>query len=187
MGISHLSRTSGHDQKLKSGFAQLNQQATEIISDIANLSHKLRPVTLRVLGLAASLQSLCDEVKDPDGVNVIFTQQDQLPDLPWPTAIGLYRVAQEAVRNALTHSGSRQVDVAVAIARSALILTITDKGCGFAVNHERVKLGLGLTGMVERMNNVGGTLSIESTLTVGTTITASVALSELTQTAAISA
>jgi PAS domain S-box-containing protein len=180
IGINHLAQATGNNAKLRTGFATLRKQASEIIDNIASLSRELRPVTLQVLGLAPALRSLCEEVSDPNGVKVVFTHHVELPDMPWTTAIALYRVAQEALRNALTHSGAMQIDVAVSVAKACVVLTIADNGRGFVFDNASVQVGLGLTGMVERMKNIGGTLIIDSTF-AGTTVTASVALTEFAQ------
>jgi PAS domain S-box-containing protein len=178
IGLNNLSQQTVLNSNLRSGIETLRRQATEIITAIASLSRELRPVTLQVLGLAAALRSLCEEVTDPSGVNVVFTQHDELPDIPWTTAISLYRVAQEALRNALTHSGSQTVNVAVSNSKSCITVTIADHGCGFAYGNGNAPVGLGLTGMLERMKNVGGMLTIDSTFMDGTTVTATVDLKE---------
>jgi len=179
IGLNSLSQQSVMNSNVRNGIETLRQQATDIITAIASLSRELRPVTLQVLGLAAALRSLCEEVTDPGGVNVVFTQHDELPDIPWTTAISLYRVAQEAVRNALTHSGSQTVNVDVSNSRSGITVTIADNGCGFAYGNSNAPVGLGLTGMLERMKNVGGMLTIDSTFMDGTTVTATVDIKEL--------
>ncbi len=148
ISINLLSQEGVQNAALQTGFGNLRQQTADIIDDISSLSQELRPVMLRVLGLTAALRGLCEELNDSDGVDIVFTQDDESPDVPWPTAIVLYRVAQEAIRNALAHSGSMRIDVAVTVSKSSLILTIADKGCGFAFHNDRTQFGLGLTGMV---------------------------------------
>jgi len=110
-------------------------------------------------------------------VQVSFSQLGQLPTVPQNISIALYRVAQEALRNALTHSRSDRVDIELAAQDTALDLTIADKGCGFVVESQ-TGLGLGLSGMAERMKNVGGTLSVISSPSSGTTVKASIPAKE---------
>src|SRR5262249_3031961 len=64
IGITYLSQQIRGSEKLTTGFANLRQQASDIVKDIAQLSHQLRPSVLQRLGLAAALQSLCDKSKD---------------------------------------------------------------------------------------------------------------------------
>lgn len=181
IGINHLSRQIGESEKLRESFATLNQQSTDTIRSVASLSRQLRPVTLQVLGLAAAFRDLCEESKDPGGVNVVFTQRAELPQISWACSMALYRVAQEAVRNALRHSGAARVDLEVNLSNGNLVMTIADKGCGFSPDTNGATLGLGLSGMVERMKDIGGTLGVRSAPASGTTVTASVPLAEITQ------
>lgn len=185
IGISHLSHQIEGNENLRTSFANLHQQACDIVMDITQLSHQLRPITLERLGLHAALVSLCESSRDPNGVKVVYTHHGQLPQVvPWNSSIALYRVAQEALRNALTHSGSDQINIDLTASGAGLLVTVTDKGCGFAV--ESKKIGLGLSGMAERMKYVGGTLSITSTPGAGTTVTAFVPLEEYARPAAAS-
>jgi signal transduction histidine kinase len=83
----------------------------------------------------------------------------------------LYRIAQEAVRNSLAHSGASHIYVELKASPITISLSIRDSGCGFAVGSPASR-GLGLSGMVERMRNEGGSLKIMSNPGNGTTITA---------------
>jgi len=181
IGINYLSKQVGESEKLKESFAVLNQQSTDIIRSIAGISRQLRPVTLQVLGLAAAFRNLCEESRDPGGVDVIFTQRAELPQISWACSMALYRVAQEAVRNALTHSGAPRVDLEVAVLNGNLTMTIADRGRGFSHDSNGALLGLGLSGMTERMKDIGGTLRIDSTPGAGTIITATVPLADVSQ------
>jgi signal transduction histidine kinase len=114
-------------------------------------------------------------------VDVIFTQCAEMPQIPWACSMALYRVAQEAVRNALTHSGASRVDLEVAVLNGNLTVTIADRGRGFSPDSNGALLGLGLSGMTERMKDIGGTLRIDSTPGAGTIITATVPLADVSQ------
>lgn len=181
IGINHLSRQVGENEKLKESFVTLSKQSTDIVRSIASISRQLRPVTLRVLGLAAAFRNLCEESRDPGGVDVVFTQCTELPQISWVCSMAMYRVAQEAVRNALTHSGATRVDLEVTLMNGNLVVSITDKGRGFSPDPNGALLGLGLSGMTERMKDIGGTLNIDSAPGAGTTVTASVPLAEVPQ------
>jgi len=177
IGISQLAQQMDGNEKLAKECANLQQQASEVIIDIANLSRQLRPVTLQRLGLPAALQSLCDKSANPGGVAVVFSQYGKLKkDVPWIAAIALYRVAQEALRNALAHSGTDRISIDLHISRTGLAVLITDRGCGFVV--EQASAGLGLSGMAERMKNIGGTLRIDSSPGAGVTVAASMSIPE---------
>jgi PAS domain S-box-containing protein len=175
LGITYLSQQIGGDEQISARFEDLRQDATDIVKEIARISHKLRPAGLENLGLSTALQSLCEKSRDPSRMNIVFTQHGELPQhIPWLSSIALYRVAQEALRNALTHSGSDLVNIELTATQSCLLMAITDQGCGFDV--ENARTGLGLSGMEHRMKEIDGKLTIESTPGSGTTVTASVPL-----------
>jgi signal transduction histidine kinase len=173
LGISFLSQQIGGDETISARFENLRQEASDIVKEIARISHRLRPSVLENLGLSTALQNLCEKSRDPNRMNIVFAQHGDLPQhLPWLSSIALYRVAQEALRNALTHSGSDLINIELRATPTSLAMAVTDKGCGFDVEHSR--RGLGLSGMAERMNEISGNLRIDSTPGSGTTVTATV-------------
>jgi PAS domain S-box-containing protein len=173
LGISYLSQQIGGDETISARFEDLRQEASDIVREIARISHRLRPTALQNLGLSTALQSLCEKSRDPRRMNITFNQHGELPEhVPWLSSIALYRVAQEALRNALTHSGSDFIDIELTATPTNLVMAIADKGCGFDVEHGR--RGLGLSGMTERMKEIDGKLCIESAPGSGTTVTATV-------------
>jgi len=91
----------------------------------------------------------------------------------------LYRVAQEALKNAAKHSGSAKIQVELEVHHGLLELKVRDKGQGFDVNN--YEPGLGLASMRERMRMVGGTLEIHSTPGQGTEIVTRVEVSDVAQ------
>jgi PAS domain S-box-containing protein len=174
LGIERLSKDASRDQPIASHCGELRQQAAEIIQDVGRLSHQLRPTGLQYFGLPATLRSLCRQASDPNGVAVAFSTHGVMPEeLPAPVSLALYRVAQEALRNALTHSASDRINVELTASDNVLTLVVADHGCGFDIANRNAR-GLGMAGMAERMHDVGGSMTIESRQGVGTTITASV-------------
>jgi signal transduction histidine kinase len=71
------------------------------------------------------------------------------------SAVSLYRIAQESLRNALTHGGATEVVIEARITSTLFQLSVKDNGCGFVLGSVAPS-GLGLSGMAERMKNVGG-------------------------------
>jgi signal transduction histidine kinase len=87
----------------------------------------------------------------------------------------LYRVAQEALHNALRHSGAREVRVTLCRESASVILEVADDGPGFALDGQNVRPGgLGLASMRDRASSVGGTLTVRSVPGTGTTVRLSV-------------
>jgi signal transduction histidine kinase len=96
--------------------------------------------------------------------------------MPPEISLCLYRVAQEALQNAMKHSGSQRVEVSLKRTVNEIHLTVRDFGIGFDPEDAVRGRGLGLISMKERLNLVGGELSIDAHPQTGTTILSRVAL-----------
>jgi signal transduction histidine kinase len=105
-----------------------------------------------------------------EGIGVQF-HGGGLPDRPPPDiALCVYRVAQEALRNAVRHGKCERVELTLHADPEFLYLEVRDLGCGFSVEDTRGKPGLGLISMKERAHLVGGEISISSLPGQGTSI-----------------
>jgi signal transduction histidine kinase len=142
------------------------QRAEHIAKSVHDLSHRLHPAKLQLLGLLPALEGLRQELSRSDTV-ITFTHEGVAPALTPEETLCLFRVAQEALQNALKYSGSRRVSLDLRNSVDGLTLTIADDGIGFDVADAWGK-GLGLISMAERLEAISGTLAIASTAGVGT-------------------
>jgi signal transduction histidine kinase len=110
-------------------------------------------------------------------VEIDFRSENIPQGLPREISLSLFRVLQEALQNAIKHSGSRQFQVSLRRGASEIELTVRDSGIGFETDEAIKGRGLGLTSMQERLKLVDGELSIDSKPQRGTTIQARVPLS----------
>jgi PAS domain S-box-containing protein len=163
--------------EVRSRIAALQKHTTEIASDVQSLSHELHSSKLEYLGIATAMSAFCKEFSDQQNVEVVFAHDEVPRKLPPDISLCLFRVLQEALQNALKHSGVRHFDVELSYGSDQLHLTVTDSGAGFESKAERGSRGLGLISMEERVKLLNGTFSIESRPKRGTTIHASVPLS----------
>jgi signal transduction histidine kinase len=136
------------------------------------LIFELRPAELETEGLAAALR------KHVDVLRRLHPQQIELSvdgdrRLPAPVEKGLLRIAQEALSNALRHSGGGRVDVELDVADAHARLRVADDGAGFEIGAARAR-HLGLTSMRERAEALGGRLEIASAAGRGTTVSVEV-------------
>jgi len=143
----------------------------ELSVSIHTLSHELHPSKLRLLGLSPTLRSLCQEISGGCEMPIHFAADDDPVDVADEIALCVYRVTQEALQNAVKHSGAGRVDVALVATPSQLTLRIADNGCGFdpAACGDA---GIGLLTMRERVELVGGHLHIASERGGGTLLEA---------------
>ena len=122
------------------------------------------------LGLVPALGWQAREMSRRTGIQVDVVAKDVPEELPEEHKTCLYRIVQEALRNASRHSGAHKVRIAVQQERGNMVLTIRDDGNGF---NTQVVRGLGLLGMEERTRHLGGTLHIQSEIGAGTLLTIS--------------
>jgi signal transduction histidine kinase len=132
----------------------------------------LAPPDLDAAGLAESLRRYAVLAGSAHGIPVAFDAAAQLPDLGAGADAALYRVAQEALQNALRHAGASQVSVTLRRARHRVVLEVADDGCGFVP--DAAAAGLGLASMRERATAAGGTLTVRSAAGAGTKVRMSV-------------
>ena len=147
-----------------------------VCDEVRTLSHRLHSSRLDSLGLAKAVQSLCEEMGAQQSVQVEVTIKDIPARLPSELSLCLFRVLQEALLNAVKHSGVRLFQVGLHSTSSEINLSIHDSGVGFDVTEAIRGSGLGLVSMRERLHLLGGSLSIQSSLGQGTTIGACVPL-----------
>src|SRR3989442_11433372 len=157
---------------------ELLTQVRHLSSSVHNLSHQLHPPKLEQLGLVAAIGGLCRELTHNHGLKIEFTH-DQMPAAISPdTAVCLYRIAQEGLRNAIKHSGAQQAEVALRGTADAISLRIIDHGRGFDPRRTQGKRGLGLVSMRERVRHLGGEIAIDSQPSGGTRLHVGVPLTE---------
>ena len=139
-----------------------------IAKSVHDLSHRLHPAKLRLIGLVAALQGLQRELSQPN-IGITFTHDNVPPTLPPDLTLCLFRVGQEALQNAVKYSQARQVSMCLSGVSEGLALTIVDDGVGFDVDAVW-GTGLGLISMGERVEAIGGTFKVLSKPGAGTRV-----------------
>ena len=162
--------------ELRRSMAEVYKQISELSSDIHTMSHRLHSLKLDSLGLAAAAKSFCCELAERQDVEVKFSSEGLPRKLPEAISLCLFRVLQEALQNAVKHSGVRYFRVSLVGSTNQIALTVCDEGRGFRLEEVLLKGGLGLTSMKERLNLVGGKIDIDAKPSRGTTIQAFVPL-----------
>ena len=155
---------------------KIQRQIQEISADIHRLSYRLHPSKLDHLGLAAAVKSLCEEVSESGKLKIEFQEHGFPAALEKDTALCLFRVAQEALRNSVKHSGAQSVRVLLWKTINAVRVSVADDGNGFDPESEVRRSGLGFISMRERVQTVGGQMQIHSQPQCGTCISVSVPL-----------
>lgn len=137
----------------------IRRMAEASVGMVRNMALLLRPSMLDDLGLVAALRWQAREVTRRSGLKVKMVADEIAEDLPDSHRTCIYRVVQEALNNCARHSQATQVRVVVHRDRDGLSVTVQDDGIGFEPSREK---GMGLLGMEERVERLGGRFSIES-------------------------
>jgi len=140
---------------------EIRRTAHAALHEMRSLIFELRPPDLEKEGLVAALRARLESVEDRAGVRTSLEVEGD-GRLAHNLEAGLYRVVQEALNNALKHSGAEQVTVSLNIGPEQVALEVADDGIGFDTQAAQSGAGLGLRGMVERAQELGGTLSFQS-------------------------
>ena len=163
------SALSGSRPEVKSQLESIKSVAERTFQSVRNIALLLRPSMLDDLGLAAALEWQGREVSRRSEIEVSVESENIPEQLPDEYAITIYRLAQEALNNAVRHSGAKNARVTVERAAESIVVRVSDDGHGFDPQRSR---GMGLLGMEERIRRLGGTLRVDSHPEKGTTITA---------------
>ena len=162
--------------------ADLAQEATNIaeladtaLKQVKNISHGLYPVELERNGLGTALEQLANQQDALFQISCVYKSTYRLPSLDRTVSVHLYRIAQEAVSNAIKHASPRRIEIALDCTDTGLELTVRDDGKGMPRN-AKSSSGLGLAIMQYRANMIGTELGLDSSPGRGTTITCVVPL-----------
>lgn len=154
-----------------------------VVQQLRNLIGGLRPAGLAEFGLPIALEGYVAATRRQESVGspeIVLNVDPALAELPQPLALTLFRVSQEAIRNALLHAGASRLTVDLTRPEGKLHLRVSDNGRGFWLPPRSVSFvrsgHFGLVGLAERVEHAGGNLTIDSAPGAGTTVWVSIPL-----------
>jgi two-component system, chemotaxis family, CheB/CheR fusion protein len=162
-------------EEMRNGVQILADEAGAICEDIRLVSHALHPSIIEHLGLVPALHEIVEQFNNRQGIVATFSAIGVPGPIPRETAIAVYRIAQESLRNVAKHAGRACVQVSLIATEDKLRLIVEDSGRGFNAE-DRARLGLGLLSMQERAQSVKGTLHVVSKPNEGTTVEVEISL-----------
>ena len=170
--------TPGDHERAMAQLREISDASAEIIEEMKEIAHNLRPYQLDRLGLTRAIESMIRNVAD--GCDLSLTVDiDPLDGLFSAEAeINIFRIIQEGVSNIIKHASASEAAVAIRKTVQQVRITISDNGVGFLPRGSdgASQHGFGLIGMEERARLVGGSYSLNSTPGVGTIVTLTIAL-----------
>jgi signal transduction histidine kinase len=175
-----LQRRETADPSVQLALSSVHGRIAQVADSLRLLSHNLHPSVLQHIGLMAALEAHCVEAERQYDVQVNLIVEGDVEPAESAVALSLFRIAQEALRNAARHGQARHATVALVQRDGGLDLSVTDDGAGFDVADAGRHDGLGLISMEERARLINGRLSIHSHPRSGTTVAVHVPLNGAT-------
>lgn len=163
LGLSVLRREPGCTPAMQAQIDELRSITDQAAESLHHLAINLRPYSLDRYGLLPALEGYITTLRKQTSLDVeLACDGPCLGRLPPSLEIAFYRITQEALTNVVRHAQARRADVLVHWSQDAAVLVIEDDGIGFDVDEAFQKGRLGLLGMRERAEMLGGSLTIES-------------------------
>lgn len=172
LGLGTIEKAAGKPDFVQKRAGELKSLTDHVLEDLHRLAVNLRPASLDHLGLTPALEqfikTFTQDTRLPIKLKTVGFSEDER--LPQEIETALYRIVQEALTNVVRHAKANRVDVVLERLDGSLLVIVEDDGQGFDVNLSRESGHLGLLGMQERVEMLGGTLTVESQPGQGTTL-----------------
>jgi signal transduction histidine kinase len=172
--LAALRTSLDDDHPAAAELGELSELAGQTIAGMRRFSRDLRPPTLDELGLASALDQLVTQVRERSALTAELRVNGPSRRLPIETELAVFRIGQAALHNVERHAAAAMVSVELTFKPGTVRLVLTDDGCGFRPPQNLGALPeagkLGLIGMQERAQLVGGALQINSRPGAGTTV-----------------
>ncbi|HYI98207.1 MAG TPA: HAMP domain-containing sensor histidine kinase [Thermoleophilaceae bacterium] len=147
--------------------AEARETARRSLEDVRAIAKRLRPEALDDLGLHSALVALCERLTEQTGIRIERHVDRRLPDISPECELVIYRVAQEAMTNALRHADATRIELSLTSSGALVTLTVADDGRGIG----DAEPGTGIQGMRERAVMVGARISLDIVDGAGTAVT----------------
>ncbi|MGD2064987.1 MAG: PAS domain S-box protein [Dehalococcoidia bacterium] len=174
-GVDNIASKADHyiPKELRNELEKLYELSKQTYRGVKRYAQALRPGILDDLGLVAAIKWLAEEIQELSGIE-IEVRIGAIPSLAPETQLVLFRIIQEALNNIHRHSGASEASIIVECHRTEIRVIISDNGRGFQLPRQLSEFAgqgkLGLTGMSERAQLIGGELEVSSQMGKGTTI-----------------
>ncbi|HEX9012373.1 MAG TPA: PAS domain S-box protein, partial [Anaerolineaceae bacterium] len=165
-----LKRDAGDPQAVAASVTELDHLISDILDNLHRLAVNLRPAALDHLGLIAAIRQYVDGLREKYHLAIHLAVPELPSRLPQEMETTLYRIIQEALANVVLHARASTAEVRLELLPGQLRALIADDGIGFNLDEALAEERLGLFGMRERAEMLGGSLAIDSAPGAGTRI-----------------
>lgn len=161
LALAIVTQAGERNPELSDTAQLISDEAARLYDAMHSLIPRLVPLSLDTLGLSETLENLVRDWQRRYPSTALTIRHDLPPDLGASAALAIYRVVQEGLLNALRHSQASKVDVELQSTTDRLVVTITDDGVGLPGDWQKPG-HFGLRGLAERVENLGGKLSVSN-------------------------
>ena len=168
-GLRHLELDSGDQAAVVEHIHELRAIADGVMENLHRLAVNLRPATLDHLGLVPALRQHAETVSMQHGLAVQFETVGPIERLPGEMETAIYRIVQESLTNIVRHAQATRADILLERRGNHLVVVVEDNGVGFDLTTPKTNQ-LGVLGMRERADMLGGSMTVESAPGKGSTI-----------------
>ncbi len=158
-------------EKVATQLDEISKATGQALEEVRSIAYNLRPYHLERLGLRESIEAMLEKIRAATELEInarvalfdeVFSKDDE---------VTFYRVIQECLNNIIKHAEATAIEISIVQTETEVTARIQDNGRGFVVAPENQSSGFGLIGMSERVRMLGGTLTIETEVGKGTTVT----------------
>jgi signal transduction histidine kinase len=172
LGLNLLERESAGSDAALAQLADLRAMADDALATLRRVATDLRPASLEHLGLRQAIEQYAESIAEKNGLRVDFEATGSGERMPANVENALYRITQEALANVVRHARASRVDILLEQGKRRVLLMIEDNGVGMRLAEVMKPASghLGLIGIRERVEMLGGTMRVESAPGAGTTL-----------------
>jgi len=181
MDVIGFIEKSRHSPELAPMVERILRTIDSTVTSVQRISSELRPSVLDDLGLFAAIEWEARLFEERTGIECELSVPDEMPDTDPVSSAAIYRMFQEAMTNVARHSNASRVEVRVRERSGELLLEVRDDGRGIVSEEIANPSSLGLAGIRERADILGGTALIEGVPGRGTIVSIRIPLSALTE------
>jgi len=161
MDLMSVRQRLGEESPLGERLARASNTLKSTVEGMRRIIEDLRPSMLESLGLREAVRSWAKDYAERSGIPLTIDIPDEMPRLPADSAIGLFRIAQEALTNAVRHAKASSIRMSMRVAKDHVILAVVDDGVGIAASPSGAdRPQYGLLGIRERAIAMGGAATI---------------------------
>jgi signal transduction histidine kinase/DNA-binding response OmpR family regulator len=172
LGLSLFEREAGQPEAVVARANEMSDMVDEMLDNLHRLAMNLRPASLDLLGLVPAMAQYIETFGGQHGVTTHFETLVGIGGERLPSAVetAIYRIVQETLTNVARHAQATHVDVLLEQRGDQIVTIVEDDGVGFETREAMLSGRLGLFGIRERAEMLGGTVTIESSVGAGTTV-----------------